>query len=120
MSEEIMRQNLLVLAQRYAEGRATARGRPAALTTVSKKIHGNQKFLEKFLDGSVSTTIRMYFAMVEKLRKDWPEGVKWPETRPVPRLNRIPYRPATNQPPRGNNGRFLGKKVHKGSRAPIG
>jgi hypothetical protein len=79
MSEQIMRQNLLVLAQTYA----TARG--WALTTVSKKIHGNQDFLADFLGGEISTTIRTYYRMVEKLREDWPRGTPWPRTVAIPR-----------------------------------
>ena len=107
MSEDIMRHNLFVLAQTYATGHGRS------LTTVSKRIHGNQRFLEKFLDGRVSTTLRMYFHMVDKLRRDWPTGVKWPLTRPVPKLGRVPYRPMVNDRPRGDGGKFLGKKVHK-------
>lgn len=112
MSEEIMRNNLFALAQRYATGHGLN------LTTVSKRIHGNQRFLERFLEGKVSTTLRIYFQMVDRLRATWPKKTEWPKTVPVPRLSRVPYRPATNQPERGDNGRFLGKKVHRGQRPP--
>lgn len=107
MSEQIMRENLLVLAQTYA----TERG--LALTTVSKQFHGNQSFLEGFISGKISTTVRTYFSMVDKFRAEWPKGLKWPETRSVPRPTRIAYREPTNLPTRGEGGKFLGKKVHK-------
>ncbi len=74
-----MRQNLLVLAQTYANARGWA------LTTVSKKIHGNQDFLAEFLAGRISTTIRTYYRMVDKLREDWPRGTPWPTTVTIPR-----------------------------------
>ena len=82
MSEKLMRANLIVIAQAYA----TAKG--WSLSTVSKEIHGNQAFLEKFLAGEVSTTIGKYFAMIDQLRKNWPAGVKWPQTSAIPKLGK--------------------------------
>lgn len=107
MSEEIMRNNLFVLAQRYADGHKHA------LTTVSKKIHGNQDFLGRFLQGEISVTLRMYFLMVSKMRQSWPKSTEWPKTVPVPRLGRAEYNPKADPLPRDGGGRFLGKKVHK-------
>jgi hypothetical protein len=113
MSEDLMRNNLFVLAQRYATGHGLE------LTTVSKKIHGNQRFLEKFLAGQVSCTLRMYFLMVDKIRATWPKEAKWPETREVPRLVKVPSKPRANRRPQGPDGKFLGKIVHKVRGAPI-
>jgi hypothetical protein len=82
MSEQIMRENLLVLAQTYA----TANG--WSLSTVSKQIHGNQAFLAKFLAGEISTTIRTYYQMVDRLRENWPRKTPWPKTVAVPKLGK--------------------------------
>jgi hypothetical protein len=82
MSEEIMRQNLMVLAQTYANARGWA------LATVSKEIHGNHQFLERYLAGEMSTTIKTYFLMVNRMRAKWPRGTPWPRTAPVPKLGK--------------------------------
>lgn len=82
MSEQIMRENLLVLAQTYA----TANG--WALATVSKQIHGNQAFLEKYLAGEISTTIKTYYLMVNRLRQRWPAKTPWPRTAPTSKLGK--------------------------------
>lgn len=107
MSEEIMQQNLLVLTQTYA----TAKG--LALTTVSKRIHGNQSFIDDFIAGKISTTIKTYFGMIERLRDEWPKGTKWPVTRDIPRPGKVAFRAPVPLPTRGPGGRFLGKKVPK-------
>lgn len=77
-----MRENLFVLAQAYANAEGVS------LATVSKRIHGNQKFLAKYLVGDVSTTVKTYFVMVNKLRMLWPEGEPWPQTLPIPKLGK--------------------------------
>lgn len=82
MSEDTMRQNLLVLAQTYASARGLA------LTTVSKQIHGRDDFLALYLKGEMSPTLRTYFVMVNRLRSRWPRGTKWPLTRSVPKLGK--------------------------------
>lgn len=82
MSEQIMRENLLVLAQTYA----TAEG--WSLSTVSKQIHGNQAFLAKYLAGEISTTIRTYYLMVNRLRARWPKKTRWPRTSPIIKLGK--------------------------------
>jgi len=107
MSEQIMRENLFVIAQTFA----TAKG--LALTTVSKRFHGNQNFLNDYVKGDISTTLKTYFGIIDKLREEWPTGTKWPETRSIPRPTRVAYRAPTDLPPRGDSGKFLGKKVHK-------
>ena len=77
-----MRENLLVLAQTYA----SATG--ASLGAVSKKIHGNHAFLEKFLNGEISTTLSTYFLMINRLRRKWPRKTPWPKTVAVPKLGK--------------------------------
>src|ERR1700722_11862364 len=116
MSEEIMRQNLFVVAQAYA----TARG--LSLSTVSKEIHGNGKFFADFLAGRASCGLNTYFLMADKLRKAWPKNVPWPQTTAIPKLARVPYRPGSAPsrngplPKRGAGGKFLGKNIHKRSK----
>lgn len=78
MSEQIMRENLVTLAQCFA----TAKG--WSLSTASKHIHGNQAFLDKFLKGEVSPTLGTYFRMMEKLRTEWPAGTKRPKLARIP------------------------------------
>jgi len=82
MSEQKMRENLFAIAQTYA----TAKG--LSISTVSQKIHGNQAFLEKFLKGEVSPTLRKYFEMINQFRLNWPKGVEWPQTSPIPKLGK--------------------------------
>lgn len=82
MTEKLMRQNLIVLAQRYAEAKKWS------LSTVSKQIHGNQAFLEKYLRGEVAPTTETYFKMVNRLRINWPAGTEWPKTSPMPKLGK--------------------------------
>lgn len=111
MSEQIMRDNLVVLAQTYA----TAKG--LALTTVSKQIHGKQSFLGDFIAGAVSCSLKTYFLMVEKMRQGWPKDVPWPETRPVPPLPQSVARSQVmSARQRGPGGKLLGKKVSKVAR----
>lgn len=111
MTEQIMRQNLFAIAQAYADATGFA------ITTVSKKIHGNGEFFEGFLVGRISCGIDTYFAIVDKFRDRWPTGAKWPQTLPVPKLSRVPYRPGADMPARGKGGRFLGEKNSRRSKA---
>lgn len=85
--EEIMRSNLLSLAQAYAVARGRP-GKPLALTTVSKQIHGRDDFLAEYLAGRMSPTVRTYFVMVNRLRRRWPRGTKWPSTRSLRKLGK--------------------------------
>lgn len=80
MSDELMRQNMAVVAQAYANAKNLA------LTTVSKRFHGSSSFLTRYIAGASSPTIRQYFAILGRLREDWPKGVKWPRTAPIPRF----------------------------------
>lgn len=77
-----MRENLLVLAQTYADATGWS------LSTVSKQIHGNQAFLANFVAGTSSTSIKTYFRMVEKFRRNWPARTAWPITQPIPKLGK--------------------------------
>jgi hypothetical protein len=104
MSEEIMRANLLVLGQTYADAKGWQ------LTTVSKQIHGNQYFFRDFIAGEISTTLKTYFQMIDKLRLNWPVGLQWPITRDIPHPSKVPHR---TLPERGDGGKFLGKKLDK-------
>jgi hypothetical protein len=111
VTEQIMRENLFVIAQAYSNATGLA------MTTVSKKIHGNGEFFASFLVGKLSCGIGTYFLMIDKFRKAWPKNAKWPETAVIPRLSRTPYRPPVNLPERGKGGRFLGTKIPKRSQS---
>lgn len=87
--EDLMRTNLIAVAQRYAEAKGWS------LATVSKEIHGNQAFLGAYLAGQMSPRVDTYFAMIEKLRANWPRGTKWPVTASIPKLGKnVPERRA--------------------------
>jgi hypothetical protein len=81
-AEELMRANLIALAQTYA----TAKG--WSLATVSKQIHGNQAFLAEYFAGKMSPRVDTYFTMIEKLRREWPKGTKWPVLASIPKLGK--------------------------------
>lgn len=82
MSEQIMRQNLFVLAQAYADATGLS------MTTVSKKIHGNGDFFAGFLEGKLSTGVDTYFVMVNRFRARWPKNTPWPKTAPMTKLGK--------------------------------
>lgn len=87
--EDLMRNNLIAIAQRYADARGWS------LATVSKEIHGNQAFFAQYLAGRMSPRLDTYFAMIEKFRARWPRGAKWPSTAPIPKLGKnVPERRA--------------------------
>lgn len=77
-----MTENLMVVAQTFASSRNWS------LTTLSKRIHGNQGFLENYATGRVTVTIRTYFQIIEKLRQMWPEDLAWPITSALPPLGK--------------------------------
>ena len=104
-----MRSNLMVLAQAFADAKGWA------MSTVSKRIHGDQAFLERYISEKGSTRIDTYFAMIERFRAEWPTGAPWPKTVEVPKLSRTPHKAL---PERGDSGKFLGKKLDRGSRSP--
>lgn len=115
MSEKIMRDNFVVLAQAYADATGLA------LATVSKRIHGKHTFLDNFIAGRASTTLVTYYAMVEKMRATWPKGAKWPATRTVPKLMRTEINDAVRterakkMPKRSESGRFVRKPSKRGN-----
>jgi len=82
MSEQIMRQNLFVIAQAYSEATGLS------MTTVSKKIHGNWDFFDGFLNGRLSTGVDTYFRMVNQFRANWPKNTPWPKTASIPKLGK--------------------------------
>lgn len=104
-----MRDNLIVLAQAYASANGLA------LATVSKKIHGKHSFLDEFIAGKVSTSLKTYYGMIDKLRADWPKGAKWPRTRKIQGPARIPLK---TMPSRAGGGRFV-KKAKAGGQNGI-
>lgn len=80
--EDLMRSNLIAIAQRFADAKGWS------LSTVSKKIHGKQDFLENYFAGKVNPRIDTYFSMIGKLRASWPRGTEWPKTAPIPKLGK--------------------------------
>jgi hypothetical protein len=82
MSEQIFRENLMVLAQTYATAK------DLSLSTVSRQIHGNHLFLERFLAGEISCSIKTYYRMIDRLRTGWPAKTPWPTTTAVPKLGK--------------------------------
>lgn len=84
-SAEIMRQNLLVIAQTFATASRLS------LTTVSKQIHGSGEFFAGYAAGEVSCGVDTYFAMVNRFRLRWPdlaEKTPWPKTSPMGKLGK--------------------------------
>lgn len=78
MSEMILRDNLITLAQTYASAKGLA------LSTVSKQIHGKQDFLTRYAAGEVSVRLDTYFSMIDTLRGNWPEGTALPRLQGLP------------------------------------
>lgn len=70
--EQRCRDYLLLVARVYAGAKGLA------LTTVARKFHGADSFLEDFERGERSVTLRKYDEMIDALRADWPDGTKWP------------------------------------------
>lgn len=82
MTANIMRDNFLLIVAAYGVHKRMPE------TAISKKIYGNQAFMERYRKGEVSPTIRNYFAMIDKMAEDWPEDAPWPETMPIPKLGK--------------------------------
>ena len=82
MSEQIMRDNLMKLAEKFAEATGWS------IATISKKIHGKSTFFEEYGAGEQTTRISHYFLMVNRFRARWPKGTRWPTTWPVEKLGR--------------------------------
>lgn len=84
---DILRENLVTLAQTYA----TSRG--IALTTLSQRMHGHRSFLRKYASGESSPKVDTYFDMVDWLRERWPPDLRWPKLRPIGGLGKKFYAP---------------------------
>lgn len=82
MSEQLMRENMMVIAQTYADAKGWS------LSTVSNEIHGNYRFLERYSAGEISVTVKTYYQMVDKFRANWPAGTRWPKTAAIPKLGK--------------------------------
>lgn len=76
--QEIARANLMILATTYAEATGLM------LTTVSKKIHGNNYFLGHYHRREVSVTLAKYDEMITKLSDEWPANTPWPKLTTIP------------------------------------
>jgi len=50
-----------------------------AIATVARRFHGADSFLDDFETGERTVTLRKYDEMIEALKADWPDGVKWPK-----------------------------------------
>jgi hypothetical protein len=70
--EQRCRDQLLALARGYAEAKGIA------LSTVARKFHGADFFLEEFERGNCTVTLRKYDEMIDALKANWPKGTKLP------------------------------------------
>lgn len=83
MSEQIIKENLLAIADAYAKATGFS------IATISRQFHGNQAFLGDFKKGERSITVSKMEEMLAAFRAGWPPGAKWPPTRPI-RMGRRP------------------------------
>jgi len=58
--------------------KAYAKAKGLALSTVSKRFHGADTFLEDFADGRCSVTLRKFDSMVKSFEANWPDDAKFP------------------------------------------
>ena len=72
--DETARANILAIADAYAAATGLA------LTTVSKRFHGNHEFFRKLRDGTNNVETRKLGAMVDDFWAKWPPKTKWPKT----------------------------------------
>jgi len=73
MMESMCRAFLLSVAKAYAKATNLA------MSTVSKRFHGADTFLEDFQDGKCSVTLRKFDSMIAEFRKLWPENTDFPK-----------------------------------------
>jgi hypothetical protein len=75
---EATRENIRLIVDAYRE--ATG----ASLSAVSKRFYGNASFLKAFLDGEKnSMSIDRLGHMLDEIRSEWPDGVRWPACKPI-------------------------------------
>lgn len=77
MSGQTQRENLLALVSAYAQ--ATG----ASWSKISNRFYGNTVFFDKLRDGEQSIALDKFDEVVEKFRRNWPLGAKWPKLRPA-------------------------------------
>lgn len=77
MIDKTARANLLTIATAYAAATGLS------LSTVSKRIHGKQRFLEDLRDGRCTVSLENLGNLVKRFSGQWPVGAKWPKTKPV-------------------------------------
>jgi hypothetical protein len=80
MSDSIMRENLMALANAYADATGLS------LTTISKRIHGKQSFFAEYGAGKQTLRVNHYWYVIDRFREEWPDGTPWPKTRSIPPL----------------------------------
>lgn len=76
--DKIARENLFRIVDAYAKGTGLS------VSTISGRFYGNQAFLANYRSGKIkSMTFRKVDEMLEKLSAVWPDGLKWPKTKPL-------------------------------------
>jgi len=68
-------QNILKLARAYAAHEGIK------LQTVARYFHGSSHIFEALEAGEVTLTLVKYDQMMDRFRKQWPEGLAWPKIR---------------------------------------
>ena len=77
MFEKLIRDNLILIAEAYAE----AVGK--SLTTVAKEFYGRGDFFENLRRGEGTISIARLETMLNRFRDEWPAGAEWPVTSPI-------------------------------------
>lgn len=85
-------ENILAIACAYAEAEELA------LSTVSKRFHGKQRFFDELRDGDCTVSLKKLDSMVKEFGATWPRGARWPDTRPI--TMRRPRRSEISSPSR--------------------
>jgi hypothetical protein len=75
--ESTLRANLMAVADVYIQHTGLARA------TLSRRMHGNDDFLDQFESGRCSVTVSKYQDMLLWLSHHWPTGARWPSTATV-------------------------------------
>jgi hypothetical protein len=78
MFADLCRQNLVALAEKFAEAEGVQ------LSTVSKRAYGNATFFDDLREGRQSISVRKVNDALAWFRENWPKGVEWPE---LPKLS---------------------------------
>lgn len=78
MFETACKETLLALASGYAKAEGLS------MSTVSRRFHGNQAFLDDFKRGKCSVTLSKLDEMVLAITAAWPAGAKRPKVNGAP------------------------------------